>query len=315
MVFAGDHGVTEEKVSPFHSAVTRSVFAALASGGAAAAVLSRSVGVGMELVDVGMTAPVAAAENAPDHLTVVQDRVQAGTANFCKGPAMSPEVCEAALDVGRRATDRAVASASSGSSGAAEGGSGPRLALCIGELGIGNTTPSSALIAALSATDPQVVVGPGTGLDDEGVRHKVEVVRSALALHAEVVASGDGRAILAALGGLEIAAMAGAMLRAAELRLPVIVDGFISTAAALVATRIDGGVAQCLFLATKSAEKGQSPAISALQDAGVCAAPALDMQLRLGEGTGAVLCFPILRAAAQVATSMISLESALALPL
>ncbi|CAM9643139.1 unnamed protein product [Discosporangium mesarthrocarpum] len=311
VVFAADHGVTEMGVSPYPSSVTRSIFRSLVSGGAAGAVLARSAGVDVDVVDVGVKDPIdgdpCASKGGRDM------KIKAGTGNIARGPAMTVSECRRAMEAGAEVVTRHASKMS-------ETG----LAIMLGEVGIGNTTSSAALLSALTGATPTETCGRGTGLDDKGVARKVAVVEEALALHQAAVTSGDGFKILSALGGLETAALVGAMLQAWELRLPVLVDGFTVTTAATVALRISPGrsVQGCLFLATRSAEKGFAIAAGALRqeegeqgEGGEAPAmrPALDMGLRLGEGTaGAVLAYNILKGAADIMSSMVSLEDALA---
>lgn len=284
LVFAGDHGVTEEGVSAYPREVTAQMMANFAGGGAAVTVLARSVGASVEVVDVG----VAAVLPPYGH---VDAKVREGTHNFTRTAAMSPEECLAAFAAGRAAVQRAHAD-------------GCRL-IALGEMGIGNSTAAAALLAALLGETAERMVGRGTGVDDAGLRRKQDAVRRALARHEPVVASRDPMALVAALGGFEIAAMAGATLEAAALRLPVLVDGFITTAAVLVAVRVDPTVRDGLLFAHRSAEAGHAVALAALG-----AEPLLDLQLRLGEGTGAALAVPLLRAACAILAEMATFDSA-----
>ena len=190
-------------------------------------------------------------------------------------------------------------------------------AVAIGEVGIGNTTAASAVIAALTGLPPAAVAGSGTGLDDAGRAHKVDIVQRALTLHADAVRAGDVKGVLAAVGGAEIVAMCGALLRVHERGLAAPVCGFIATAAALAAARLRPAVTEAMFLATRSAAPGHGAALDAIRRAAVdhghtpLAPPALDMGLRLGEGTAATLAIPLMRAAGSVICGMATLDNAL----
>ncbi|CAM9520732.1 unnamed protein product [Chrysoparadoxa australica] len=290
LIFAGSHGVTDEKVSPYPSSVTGAICKCIRNGGAAGSVIARSVGVSVEVHDMG---------------------VATGTANMTKEAAMTPEMLEGAMQAGRAAVR------------GLQERLGDEAALMLGEVGIGNTTAAAALLSAFTGTSPERTCGRGTGLGDEGVAHKARVVGAALELHAAVIEHHreEPKRVLSALGGLEIAAMVGAILQAFEQRMPVLLDGFTVSVAGLVATRIHPPCALSLFLSTQSAELGASLAwteiaqtvhsITMCGDLGTGGRPVLDMGLRLGEGTGAVLAFPILKAAADVLSHMISLNAAL----
>jgi nicotinate-nucleotide--dimethylbenzimidazole phosphoribosyltransferase len=283
VVFAADHGVTAEGISAFPAEVTLAMVQNFAAGGAAINALARAAGAELEVVDAGVA-------QDPGRLGgVISQRVGPGTANFVEGPAMNTDQCVAALDVGRAAVDRAR-------------GAGTRLFVA-GEMGIGNTTSATALASALLRLDPVELAGPGTGLDEAGVSHKVAVIRRALALHAE--AAEDPLEALRCLGGFEIAAIAGAYIAAAHDGIPAVVDGFIATAAALVAVRANPAVADWLFLGHVSAEPGHQRLVAALDDT-----PLLDLGLRLGEGSGAATAVPLLRSAAAIHREMATFAEA-----
>mmetsp|Transcript_43907 Transcript_43907/g.138594 ORF Transcript_43907/g.138594 Transcript_43907/m.138594 type:complete len:265 (-) Transcript_43907:90-884(-) len=262
----------------------------------------------VQVVDVGIACDL-------DTPGLIRDKSMRGTSNFTAGPAMSMEQMDFALQAGMRAVDRA----------------GDVQAIAVGELGIGNTTTAAAIVSAFSGSDPQKTCGKGTGLDADGVARKVTIVRRALeanqvALDAykKILAQAgqdpqelkrQALHVLAALGGLELAAIVGAIFRAREKKIAVLVDGFISSAAALAAVHADPDVSEAIFLATRSAEVGHEIAIEALRARSTHTPPppVLDMQLALGEGTGAVLAYPILRGAADIVREMISLEDAMKL--
>jgi nicotinate-nucleotide--dimethylbenzimidazole phosphoribosyltransferase len=277
------------------------MFAAIARGQAASSVLARSAGIDLEVVDVGIdgdvddVAPVAGAR-------VAHAKVARGSASFTAGPAMSEAELDAAMAEGAAAVARAcarhaapaaaaavAAAAAAKAVGAANGlrvglddaaaaAACRGLALGVGELGIGNTTAAAALLAALTGAPPSAVVGRGTGVGAAGLAAKAAAVAAGLEANAGVIAAGGPRGALRAVGGLELAAMAGAYVEAARRRLPVVVDGFISGVAALAAARAEPGVAACLFASHTSAEAGARRVLGELG----LRAP-LDMGLRLGE--------------------------------
>lgn len=277
VVFAADHGVAAEGVSAYPPAVTAQMMKNFAAGGAAVCVLARSAGLEAEVVDVGVDADLGGLDG------IVHAKVRRGTRNLLREPAMTKAECAAAMEVGHAAVRRAAA--------------GGVQALGLGEMGIGNTTAAAALLALLTEASADEVTGRGTGVDDAGLARKQAVVAQAAERHA--AAAGDPRCALAAVGGLELAACAGAALEAPRHRLPVVVDGFIATAAVLAAARMDATIRPALFFAHRSAERGHAHALKTLE-----ARPLLDLGLRLGEGSGAALALPLLRAAAAVLRDM-----------
>jgi nicotinate-nucleotide--dimethylbenzimidazole phosphoribosyltransferase len=281
-IFAGDHGVVAEGVSAYPQAVTGQMLHNFIMGGAAISVLARQLSAQLDVVDLGTVAPL----NLPGvrHLNLGP-----GTANFAQGPAMSEAQLHAALDGGRDSVLRA-------SAGGAQ--------LFIGgEMGIGNTTVATALACALLECPAASLVGPGTGLDAQGVSHKAQVIDRALRLHAQSI--GDPLASLRALGGFEVAALVGAYLACAQQGMAALVDGFICTVAALVAVRINPSCREWLFFAHRGAEPGHRLVLEALQ-----AEPLLDLGLRLGEGSGAALAVPLLRLACELHNSMATFAEA-----
>jgi nicotinate-nucleotide--dimethylbenzimidazole phosphoribosyltransferase len=282
VVAAGDHGVACEGVSAYPQEVTRQMLLTFAEGGAAICVLARQAGARLVVVDAGVVEPV-------DDPRIRCMRIGPGTANIAEGAAMSRgqalEAVAAGIDLaGELAAD----------------GIG---AVCLGEMGIGNTTAASALCAALLHADPAAVCGRGTGLNDEGLRLKVEVVRRALA--ANRPDPDDPLGCLAALGGFEIALLVGVALGAAAERLVVVLDGFIVGAAALVACRVAPALSEHLVASHLSPEPGHRLVLDALG-----LRPLLDLDLRLGEGTGAVLALPLLRASLAIVTDMATFAEA-----
>lgn len=283
VVFAADHGVAAEGVSVFPQAVTVEMIRNFARGGAAISVLARSLGATLEVVDVGAAAAV---EPLPG---VVSRRVANGSANFCRKPAMSAEQMYGALSAGREAVER----------GLAEG-----MDIFIGgEMGIANTTVATALASAALQLDPALVAGAGTGLDAAGIGRKAEVVRRALALHRDELERPLD--ILRCVGGFEIAALAGAYIASAQAGVPVLVDGFITTTAALMAVQINPSVRPWLLFSHHSAERGHGRLLAALE-----AHPLLSLGMRLGEGSGAAVALPLLQLACRLHDEMATFAEA-----
>lgn len=283
---AGDHGVTDENVSLFPKEVTRQMVLNFTSGGAAINVLARQAGAKLLVVDAG-----CAGGPFPEHPGLVQAKVAPGTANIAKGPAMSREQCVQALLAGANLARQA----------AAEG----CRAVGTGDMGIGNTTPSTALYCAFLGLAPSDVTGPGTGLDAGGVSRKAQVVEKSLAANRDAVASGDALTVLAALGGFEIACLAGVILGGAACGMAVLVDGFISTAACVAALRLAPAAGDYCFFSHASAEPGHQAVMRALK-----ARPLLDLGMRLGEGTGAAIALMLLRSAAAILNEMATFSQA-----
>ena len=284
-IFAADHGVAAEGVSAFPQAVTGEMVRNFANGGAAISVLARQLSVPLQVVNVGT---VNALEVLPG---VLDRRLAAGTGNLRREPAMSPELCRQALQVGADIIDAACD----------ERG---RLDLFIGgEMGIANTTAATAIACTLLPAEPVVITGRGTGLDINGVEHKIAVIEEALLLHG--ARRLDPFDTLARLGGLELAALAGAYIRAAQRGVPALVDGFICSAAVLVALRLNPAVRPWLLFSHCSAERGHRQLIEHL-----AVRPLLDLDLRLGEASGAALALPLLRLACALHNEMASFEAA-----
>jgi nicotinate-nucleotide--dimethylbenzimidazole phosphoribosyltransferase len=275
VVAAGDHGVAAEGVSAYPQEVTAQMVANFASGGAAINVLARAAGARLVVVDAGVAV-------AFEHESVRSVRIGAGTANLAKGPAMTGGECRAAVAAGRELV---------GELGAVD-------VVALGEMGIGNTTSASALSAVLLDVDPALVCGRGTGLDEVGVARKVGTVRRALAVNAD-------RDPLAALGGFEIAFLAGVALGCAERRIAVLLDGFITGAVALAAVHIDPDVREVLLASHLSPEPGHALVLQALG-----LEPLLDLGLRLGEASGAALALPLLHAAIALLRDMATFDDA-----
>lgn len=282
IVFAADHGVAVEGVSAYPQEVTVQMVANMAQGGAAINVFARQIGALQRIVDVG----VITETDAPG---VINRRIKAGTGNMLREPAMTHEEAKRALEIGIESAWDII-------------DDGAKV-LIVGEVGIANTTASSAILAALTGVDPDEIVGRGTGLDDAGWQRKKEVVRQAISLHQPDAA--QPLDVLAKVGGLEIGAMAGAIIGAAARRVPVLLDGFIASAAALLAVRLCPNVADYLIAGHRSQEPGHDYALKTLGKE-----PILDLQLRLGEGTGAAVAYPVLEAASKMANEMATFASA-----
>ncbi len=276
-IFAGDHGVTAEGVSAVPSSVTQVMAKTMLDGTAAITVLCRQANIETQVVDIGMAAAL------PDHPRLIQANIKRGTDNMARGPAMSRDEAARAILTGARLARE----------GAAQG----ITVFGTGEMGIGNTTPSSALYAALLRLDPAEVTGRGTGIDDAALQRKTDAIRRALTVNANRLDSPLG--ILAAVGGLEIAGICGMILGACAARCAVMVDGFISSAAALVAVSMNPDVKDYLFFGHCSAENGHR---LFLRQFG--ARPLLDLDLRLGEGTGAALAIPLLESGVHLYNEM-----------
>lgn len=281
VVCAADHGIAAEGVSAFPQAVTGLMLDAFGAGGAAVAVLSRAAGARLVVADLGVIDP-------PPVPGLLTRSIRPGTANSALAPAMSIAEATAALRVGIEISHDLI-------------DDGIDL-IALGEMGIANTTTASALTAALLGCDAAATCGRGTGLDDEQVAHKVSVVDRVLARHAGVL--GDPLATLAAVGGLEVAALAGVVLGAAQRHVPVLVDGFITGAAALTAARLAPACTDAMIASHLSPEPGH-----ALQLAELGLPPLLDLEMRLGEGSGAALSINLVRSAIAVLTQMASFSS------
>ncbi|HZU07076.1 MAG TPA: nicotinate-nucleotide--dimethylbenzimidazole phosphoribosyltransferase [Chloroflexota bacterium] len=283
VVMAADHGVACEGVSAYPQAVTGQMVHNFLAGGAAINVLARLAGARVVVVDLGVAGAL------PDHPALWRRALGPGTANLARGPAMSRAQAEAAIAVGCEVV-------------AAEAARGLD-AVVLGDMGIGNTTAGAAIVAALCGRPPAEVVGRGTGLDDAGWRRKVAVVERALAVNQPNPR--DPLDVLARVGGFEHAGLVGVTLAAAARRVAVLVDGLAATAAALLAVRLCPAVREYLIAGHASAEPGQRAALAALD-----LLPLLDLGLRLGEGSGAMLALQLLRAAVQLHAEMATFAEA-----
>jgi len=290
VVMAGDHGVVADGVSAYPQEVTVQMVANIATGGASINALARQVGATVTVVDMGVAGDLSALGDA-----VLSRKVAPGTASIARGPAMSPEQAVQALEAGIEV---------------ARGLAPTTDVFGTGEMGIGNTTPSSAIVAAVSGSPPAEVTGRGTGLDDEQLRYKARVVEQCLRVNGFTpgvagTGDGDGVGLLARLGGFEIGGIAGLILGAAAARRPVVIDGFISTAGALVAQAVCPASTEYMIAAHRSVEQGHRIALETLGKK-----PLLDMDLRLGEGTGAALAMNLVDAAKRVLTEVATFDEA-----
>jgi nicotinate-nucleotide--dimethylbenzimidazole phosphoribosyltransferase len=279
VVFAADHGLTAQGVSAYPSEVTAQMVENFLAGGAAVSVLARQHGLALTVVDAGVRSTIAPRNGLLLH------KVAAGTADASLGPAMTAAQCASAVEQGRDVVRHL-----------------PGNVLLLGEMGIGNTSSAAMLVARLCDLDIARCVGRGTGLDDAGLAHKLAVLRRVLDLHAD---ARDPLDALAAFGGFEIAMMAGAAMQAAVEGRVIVVDGFIVSAAILIASRLEARTLACCVFAHRSEEAGHALLLDKLG-----ADPLLQLGLRLGEGSGAALAWPIIESSVRLLSEMASFESA-----
>ncbi len=279
VVFAADNGVASEGVSAFPQAVTVQMVANMLAGGAAINVLARQHGFALQVVDAGV------ASDLPDHAQLIKRKIAHGTHNLAQGPAMTPHQLNAALQAGSDVL-----------------ASLPGNVVAFGEMGIANTSPAALLLSRLAGVSINDATGRGTGLTDPQLAHKQDVLARAAELHKHATQPLDA---LAAMGGFEIAMMTGAMLHAAAERRVILVDGFIAGSAALVASTVAPAAKDYMVFCHRSAERGHHLLLAHLK-----ARPLLDLDLRLGEGTGALLAWPLVQSAAMLLNEMASFESA-----
>jgi nicotinate-nucleotide--dimethylbenzimidazole phosphoribosyltransferase len=282
LTFAGDHGVAAEKVSAFPQEVTPQMVANFANGGAGVNVLARHVGAKLKIIDIGVAAPC-------DFPGVINRKIAPGTANMAKGPAMTIEQTRQAIKVGIEEVQKAI------DEGATLIGTG--------DMGIANTTPSAAIYSVLLGISPSETTGRGTGLNCQGLEHKVKVIEKAIEINHDQLS--EPLSVLAALGGFEIAGICGTILGATSKQVPVVVDGFISGAAAVTAIKLKPEIKEYCFFSHLSAEAGHRNAMKKL---GI--KPLLDLGFRLGEGTGAALAFNLIEAGLKIMNEMATFDSA-----
>jgi len=279
LVFAADHGLAAHGVSAYPSDVTWQMVENFLAGGAAVSVLARQHGLALTVVDAGVRHDFAPRPG------LLLRKIAAGTGDALTGPAMTPAQCDEAIAAGREVV-RGL----------------PGNAVLLGEMGIGNTSAAALLMARLTGEALRACTGRGTGLDDAGLARKRSVLQAVLARHADAV---EPLAALAAMGGFEIAMLCGAVLEAALQRRVIVIDGFIATSAVLVAARLQPAVLQCCVFAHCSDEAGHTLLLQRLD-----AQPLLRLGLRLGEGSGAALAWPLLESACRILAEMASFESA-----
>ncbi len=283
VVFAGDHGIAEENVSAFPQAVTVEMVRNFSAGGAAISVLAKELGADLEVINTGTASEHEELES------VIVERVAAATKNFSQQPAMTAEECAQALNIGQQAVIRA---------------KGNHADIFIaGEMGIANTTSATAIACALLGEPAENIVGPGTGLDEDGIKHKAAVINQSLLLHQAQL--NTPLEILQTLGGFEIAAITGAYIACAQRGLPILVDGFIASVAALLAIKILPAARQWMLFSHVSAEPGHQKIMQAMK-----AEPLLDLGMRLGEGSGAAVAVAIIRLACRLHTGMATFSQA-----
>ena len=280
---AGDHGVVAEGVSAYPQEVTPAMVGNFLAGGAAINVLARHVGASIVVLDAGVAADL------PDDPAMRAVKIGRGTANMAIGPAMSGEDAIKCIEAGIAAADEQIAQGAD--------------LIAFGDMGIGNTTPSSAITAVVTGADPSVTTGRGTGLDDPALAHKLEVVRRSIEVNKPDPK--DGLDLLAKVGGFEIGMLAGAMLGTAAAHRPAVVDGFISGAAALIAWTLAPTLSHYLIASHQSVEPGHRIGMETMG-----LTPLLDMGMRLGEGSGATLAMPIIEAAAKCLAEMATFADA-----
>lgn len=284
IVFAGDHGIAAQGVSAYPQDVTVAMLRNFANGGAAISVLARALGCPLHVVDAGTLSETGISG-------VITDKPCRGTRDFCAGPALTDADLAHALACGRRAVERLADPA-------------PEIVI-LGEMGIGNTTSAAAIAAALLAVDADAMTGSGTGLGAEARRRKARLVDEALKRHGIAGGTASAEDVLCAVGGLEIAALVGAIVTTAQAGTAVLIDGFIVSVAALAAARLNPSCRPYLVFSHRSSEQGHRRVLDALD-----ARPLLDLDLRLGEASGAALALPLLRLACALHAGMATFTEA-----
>lgn len=282
LTFAGDHGVANEGVSAFPQEVTQQMVQNLANGNAAINALAAVNGLETTVIDAGIIGDTCQNQD------VISKKVSHGTDNFRTQPAMTQTEAIDAIEVGRSTVTEHAASAD---------------IIGLGDMGIGNTTASAAVTAAITNTSPEQVTGPGTGIDEQTLQSKVDVIDDALNYHRPD--ANDGIDVLRSVGGFELGAIAGAALGAAEQRIPVVIDGFNVAAGALIAMAIDDSVTNYLLPSHQSTEPGQKVQLDALD-----LTPLFDLEMRLGEGTGAAIAIGMYQSACRVLCDMPTFDEA-----
>lgn len=282
LVFAGDHGITEERVSPYPQEVTAQMVLNFLNGGAAINIFCLQNNISLHVVDAGVKT------DFPEGTELINANIGRGTKNFCKEAAMSLEECERAIEKGAELSRTVPVSTCN--------------VIGFGEMGIGNTSSAAALTQRFTGLPVEDCVGKGTGLNDSGLEQKQNTIRQALEKHAEIK---EPQAVLSTFGGFEIAMMVGAMLESAVLKRIILIDGFIASSAFLAASRIVPEIKQYAVFTHKSDEQGHAEILKFLQ-----VEPLISLGMRLGEGTGVAVAFPILLSAVSFLNQMASFESA-----
>ena len=281
-IFAADHGIAAEGVSAFPQAVTAEMVKNFVHDGAAISVLAKQYQANLEIVDVGVASSLS-------NLNIIHQKVASGTANFLHQPAMTEAQLQLALQAGKDAISRALANKSQ--------------LFIAGEMGIGNTTSATAIACDLLNINAEQMTGAGTGLDSSGILHKAQVIQEALDNHKDL--SHKPLSVLQQFGGFEIVALTAAYISAAQQHLPILVDGFICSVAALVATRLNADIKPWLLFAHRSQEQGHQNILESLD-----AKPLLNLNMRLGEASGAATAIPLLRCACALHTQMATFAQA-----
>ncbi|KAL7529255.1 hypothetical protein ACHAXR_002873 [Thalassiosira sp. AJA248-18] len=317
IIFAGDHGVAKDvseggmNCSSYPQVVSRKVLEGLDHGIAGASVLAKCNGVALRVVDIGLADGPTEYEWSKKVVHSSDSKVKGGTKNFCKGDAMTEEEVEQCLQAGREETAKYIDEMDAN-------------IVIFGEVGIGNTTTSSALIAAVTGVDVKALCGTGAsttrdGINEEAIAKKISIIEEAMQYHGMSSMKDAPLTALKAVGGAEIAAIVGGMLEASEREVPILVDGFIVTTSAMIACHIEPSVTRALLFATQSTEKGQIIALSVIDkiatsnDIPAPVTPALNMNLRMGEATGALLAIPLARSACATVAELATLNEVLGL--
>ena len=282
LVFAGDHGIAEEGVSSYPQEVTAQMVVNFLNGGAAINVFCRQNNISLHVVDAGVKT------DFPEDTELIKAKIGRGTKNFCKEGAMSTEECESAIEKGAELSRNVPVYNCN--------------VIGFGEMGIGNSSSAAALLQRFTGLPVEDCVGKGTGLEDYGLKHKQNTIRQALEKHSQIK---ETQAVLSTFGGFEIAMMVGAILESAVLKRIILIDGFIAAAAFIAASRIAPEVKQYAVFTHKSDEHGHGKILKYLQ-----VEPLISLGMRLGEGTGAAVAFPILQSAVSFLNQMASFESA-----
>jgi len=282
-IFTADHGIAQEGISAFPQTVTGEMIRNFSRGGAAICVLSREIGASLEVINLGTVDELESLENVTSSLLGL------GTNNFSKEAAMDEQQLSRALHIGRQAVERAKLN-------------GNQLFIG-GEMGIGNTTSATALICSLLDLPPEKIAGPGTGLDQAGLKHKISVIKKSLKHHKTQIT--EPLKSLQHIGGFEIAALVGAFLSAAQIGVPMLIDGFIASSAALTACHLNPDAKKWMIFSHTSAEPGHRTVIDSL---GV--KPIINLNMRLGEGSGAATVVPLLRLACRLHNEMATFDEA-----